>query len=381
MFYSKYQALWPVYIVIFVLSCSHADKITGPIISINVPIDGFKVEVGKSIPITPLIVNDNHSSYTWTLNGNVVSLDKILNFNPSKIGNYDIQLKVSNQIGSDFKTISIKAFSNFSPYITKVFDYKYGPGQHASIISADWNGSDFIGQPWTGSKIYTSLGGWGGYIIAGFDHPINNTTGKDFGVFTQPGPGSEPAVISVMSDVNNDGIPNDGDWLEIKGSEYSNPETIHNYQVTYLKPTINGNVTWNDNLGHHGELIPGFGSTSWWWSGYGTKAEVVFTGEKLPNAYQNTSNNSGQENWALRAGLFSFGYGECYSNLDYNAALKANLFDLSDCVDKNGHSVTVTNISFIKVQSGVFQIAGWLNEISTEVSGAVDLSLIDYPAN
>jgi PKD-like domain len=381
MFYSKYQALWPVYIAIFVLSCSHADKITGPIISINVPIDGFKVEVGKSIPITPLIVNDNHSSYTWTLNGNVVSLDKILNFNPSKIGNYDIQLKVSNQIGSDFKTISIKAFSNFSPYITKVFDYKYGPGQHASIISADWNGSDFIGQPWTGSKIYTSLGGWGGYIIAGFDHPINNTTGKDFGVFTQPGPGSEPAVISVMSDVNNDGIPNDGDWLEIKGSEYSNPETIHNYQVTYLKPTINGNVTWNDNLGHHGELIPGFGSTSWWWSGYGAKAEVVFTGEKLPNAYQNTSNNSGQENWALRAGLFSFGYGECYSNLDYNAALKANLFDLSDCVDKNGHLVTVTNISFIKVQSGVFQIAGWLNEISTEVSGAVDLSLIDYPAN
>ena len=381
MFYSKYQALWPVYVALLVLSCSQADKITGPIISIHIPVDGFKVEVGKTIPITPSISNDNHSNYTWTLNGNVVSSDKILNFNPFKIGSYDIQLKVSNQVGTDVKSITISAYSHSSPYITKIFDYNYAPGQHASIIPANWTGSDFIGQPWTGSKTFTSLGGWGGYIIAGFDHSIKNVTGKDFGVFTQPGPGSEPAVISVMNDANNDGIPNDGDWLEIKGSEYNNPETIHNYQITYLKPTSNGNVTWNDNQGHHGELVPGFSSNSWWWSGYGTKTEVVFTGEKLPNAYQNTANIAGQENWALRAGLFSFGYGECYSNLDYNTSLRANLFDLSDCVDKNGHSVPVSNISFIKIQSGVFQIAGWLNEISTEVSGAVDLSLIDYPAN
>ena len=111
MFYSKYQALWPVYIALLVLSCSQADKITGPIISINVPADGFKVEVGKSLPITPLIVNDNHSSYTWTLNGNVVSSDKILNFNPFKIGSYDIQLKVSNQVGTDVKSITISAYS------------------------------------------------------------------------------------------------------------------------------------------------------------------------------------------------------------------------------------------------------------------------------
>ena len=57
MFYSKCQALWPVYIALLVLSCSQADKITGPIISINIPDDGFKVEVGKSIPITPLITH------------------------------------------------------------------------------------------------------------------------------------------------------------------------------------------------------------------------------------------------------------------------------------------------------------------------------------
>ena len=268
-----------------------------------------------------------------------------------------------------------------SPYITKVFDYKYGPGQHAALIPSDWKGNDFIGQPWTGNKSFTSLGGWGGYIIAGFDHTVTNGTGADFAIFTQPGAGSEPGVVYVMNDANNDGIPNDGEWAEIKGSEYNHPETIHDYQVSYYKPVGNGNVTWKDNKGSIGELVPGFDTASWWWSGYGDKTEVVFTGEKLPNAYINSATQTGSESWVLRTGMFTYGYAECYYNLDYNNSLKANIFDISSAVDKAGNSVNLSGINFIKVQSGVFQIAGWLNEISTEVSGAVDLSLIEYTAN
>ena len=55
-----------------------------------------------------------------------------------------------------------------SAYVTKVYEYKYAPGQHASLISGDWKGNDFIGRPWAEGKTYTSLGGWGGYIVAGF---------------------------------------------------------------------------------------------------------------------------------------------------------------------------------------------------------------------
>jgi len=362
-------------------SCSKSEKLTGPIISFTIPSEGFKVEVGKSLPLIPNIVNDEKSSYTWELNGQVVSSLKSFTFTPSKIGSYSLQLKVSNDIGSDSKTIQISVFSNSSPYITKVFDYKYGPGQHATLIPSGWKGSDFIGQPWTGTKIYTSLGGWGGYIIAGFDHTIKNVDGADFGIFTQPGAGSEPGVVFVMNDTNNDGIPNDGDWFEIKGSEYNNAETIHDYQVSYYKPVGNGNITWKDNKGNGGELIPEYGTDSWWWGGYGDKSEVDFTGVKLPNVYINSSTQADSENWIIRPGLFSFGYAECYYNLDYNNSLKANLFDISGAVDKNGNKANLSGISFIKVQCGVFQIAGWLNEVSTEVSGAVDLSLIEYSAN
>ena len=57
------------------------------------------------------------------------------------------------------------------------------------------------------------------------------------------------------------------------------------------------------------------------------------------------------------------------------------MFDISNAVDKTGNKVNLQGITFIKVQSGIFQVAGWLNEISTEISGAVDLSLVEYTAN
>lgn len=362
-------------------ACSDAGKLSGPLITIDIPTDGFKVEVGKSLPLNPTVINGEKSSYTWEVNGEVVSSSKSFTFTPSKIGNYNFLLKVSNDIGSDNKVIPVSAFSNFSPYITKVFDYKYGPGQHANLIPSNWKGDDFIGQPWTGTRQFTSLGGWGGYIIAGFDHSVKNVDGADFAIFTQPGAGSEPAVVFVMNDANNDGIPNDGEWAEIRGSEYNHSETIHNYQVTYYKPVSNGNVTWKDNKGNIGELKPVVESPSWWWSGYGDKTEVTFSGVKLPDAYKNISNQADNENWVVRSGMFTYGYAECYNNLDYNNSLKANLFDISNAVDKAGNKVNLPAISFVKVQSGVFQIAGWLNEISTEISGAADLSLIEYTTN
>ena len=371
-----------IFILLLLLeSCSQSAEVKSPIIDLKEPVDGFKIEIGKSLPLQPIILNGSQSTYAWTVNGTIVCSSQVFTFTPSRIGEYNLQFKVTNQSGSDTKSISVKAFSSFSPYISKIFDYQYAPGQHASLIPSDLKGADFIGQPWTGSKIYTSLGGWGGYIVAGFDHSVVNNEGADFAVYTQPGAGSEPGIVYVMADTNNDGLPNDGDWLEIKGSEYNNPETIHNYQVTYYKPVGSGNVKWSDNKGRSGELIPAFNSSSWWWEGYGNKNQVTFSGSRLPDAYINNSTQPDVENWLVKPGLFTSGYAECYYDLDYNSYLKANLFDISSAIDQSGNKVNLSHINFIKVQSGVFQIAGWLNEISTEVSGAADLSLIEYVQN
>ncbi len=285
---------------------------------------------------------------------------------------------ILSSCSKDLATDAIGAVtSNQSAYVTKVFDYQYGPGQHANLVLPTEKGKNFVGEPWTNGKTFTSLGGWGGYIVAGFDHPIINTNGSDFAIFTQPSVASEPGVVYVMADSNNDGLPNDGPWLEIMGSEYFHPETTHNYQVTYYKPGTSGYVTWKDNQGKLGELVPGFGADSWWWQGYGDQKSVTFTGERLPDAYQNTSKDPTVELWLPRTGLFRYGYAECYFNEDYNSKLKANFIDISAAVDVTGKPANLTSINFIKVQSSVFQIAGWLNEVSTEISGAADIHLLD----
>ena len=86
---------------------------------------------------------------------------------------------------------------------------------------------------------------------------VSNTNGPDIALFTQPSVGSEPGVVYVMDDTNNDGLPNDGVWFEIKGSEYNNTETIHNYQVTYYKPGTSGFVTWKGQSGQNRYFGPG----------------------------------------------------------------------------------------------------------------------------
>lgn len=264
-----------------------------------------------------------------------------------------------------------------SPYVTQVFDYLYAPGQQASLLPANANGADFVGEPWINNKSFTSLGGWGGYIVAGFDHAVQNSDGPDFCVYTQPSVSSEPGVVYVMEDSNGDGLPNDGEWMEIKGSEYNHPETLHNYKMTYYKPGSSGLVTWIDNRGNSGSLVPHYGTGSWWWQGYGDKTSITLSGERLPDAYFNSSKDPATEYWLTRPGLFQFGYAECYNNQDFNTKLKANFFDISSAVDASGQPAQLKSIRFIKVQSSVFQVAGWLNEVSTEVSGAADVHLLD----
>ena len=93
-----------------------------------------------------------------------------------------------------------------SPYITEVFDYVYGPGQHSKLAKAS-DISNLIGTPASDKWLY--LGGFGGYVIAGFNHNVLNGDGADFEVFSLAGASPEPAVVYVMCDDNGDGKPNE----------------------------------------------------------------------------------------------------------------------------------------------------------------------------
>jgi hypothetical protein len=70
---------------------------------------------------------------------------------------------------------------------------------------------------------------------------------------------------------------------------------------------------------------------------------------------------------------FSWGYAENMYGTDYDSNVAANKLDISNALDAAGNPVNLTSIRFIKVQTGVFQQAGWTNEVSSEVRGAKDL--------
>ena len=61
-----------------------------------------------------------------------------------------------------------------------------------------------------------SLGGFGGYIVVGFDHSIQASGGYggyDFSITGNQFSGSsEPGVVWVMPDENGNGEPDDGPW-------------------------------------------------------------------------------------------------------------------------------------------------------------------------
>jgi len=361
--------------LLFLVSCSKTESPLPPEITMNIPAQGYEVVAGAQLSLIAQASNADGASYTWTNQGTPVSQEQTYNFVSEVPGVYQIGLTVATTQGKASTQFNVTVTS--SPYITKVFDYQYGPGQHADSITGN-ESSNFVGEPWADGKSFVHLGGWGGYIVAGFDHTVKNRDGYDFAVYAQPGASSEPGVVYIMKDTNGNGKPDDGLWLQLKGSEYNNTETIHNYEVTYYKPaTDSDNVTWKDNQGNSGELVPNYSTGSWWWSGYGDKTKVTFDGERLPDAYVNTSTDSSTESWALRDGLFTRGYAETYNNQDYDTNLKANRFDISDAVNADGSPANIDGIDFIKVQSSVFQIAGWLNEVSSEVSGAVDLNMLN----
>ncbi len=266
------------------------------------------------------------------------------------------------------------AYEDSSAYITAVFDYAYAPGQHASDRRSE-DANLFIGQP--DRDVY--LGGFGGYIVAGFDHDVPNADGADIEVYSS-GADAEPAVVYVMCDENANGLPDDT-WYELAGSEADHEATIRGYELTYYRPEEGGNVRWRDNQGNSGELLEGYKkdpvtdtylpTDSWWWAEADADS-VTFSGTRLPDAYYNASTTD-VPYWTTFSELFTWGYAENVKGTDYDATTRANRLDISNAVDASGQPVHLESIRFIKVQTAVFQQAGWLNEISSEVKGARDL--------
>lgn len=275
-----------------------------------------------------------------------------------------------------------------SPYITKVLDYRPAPGQFVNTMPVYMEGdtqetmnSKVLETVGNGKKEMITLGGYGGYVIVGFDHTIQNVKGeKDFRVLGNAFIGnSEPAIVMVAYDKNENGKPDADEWYELAGSEYSKDTTIKGYEITYFRneeghepiPDLDNfltdltNCLWTDNQENKGYVQKNIYHDQEYFPQWIAENQMIFKGTLLPK----NGVDRGPEvtpRWVLNA--YDWGYADNTKGGD--------MFDIGWAVDGAGKSVELPGVDFIKVYTGVNQYCGWLGETSTEFMGIEDLHVL-----
>ena len=273
---------------------------------------------------------------------------------------------------------------------TIVFEYTPAPGQFINETkTGGFTGNEKTPETASAyaeqrmeSGAFVSLGGFGGYIVVGFDHSIDNTGSYDFGITGNSFKGSsEPGVVWVMQDENGNGKPDDT-WYELKGSETGKESTIQNYSVTYYRPSEPQQpVKWTDSEGNSGEVdyLKAFHQQDYYYPLWIKEDSYTLTGTCLEGRNYDQSGNGTY--WVNAE--YDWGYTDNFSEIDRlsnddnaNAGANANYFKISNAIDEKGNPVDLKYIDFIKVQTGCNTKSGWLGENSTEVFGFFDYSMI-----
>lgn len=400
-------------------SCSSDDNYTlkKEDVTVEVPKEGVTASVNKEVVIDVVSISDEGVHYEWFLDDESISTNKSLVYTFVEAGEYDLKLVVTqDQSRFEFKVLltinldgKVTPVEDATPYLTKVFDYMPAVGQFTNKLpeykegdtQEDMN-AKVLAQIGNGKKSMITLGGYGGYVVVGFDHTIENRPGlRDFRVLgnafyaagnpdpTAPVGGScEPGIIMVAYDSNGNGKPDENEWYEIAGSshkdvtkelfyakgiENGNDMNFHSdFEITYYKPEVEPEtaedkleyIRWEDNKGNSGYKVKNGFHNQPYYPLWAKGDKLTFKGSRLP---ENGIDESGQGNYYVLYKLL-YGYADNEKNDSDDSAI-----DIDWAINSKGQKVKLPGVDFIKVYTGVNQENGWLGENSTEFTGIVDL--------
>ena len=316
------------------------------------------------------------------------------------------------------------------PWLARVFEFRPAPGQFVNTmpicrigepvdsvlarcnraicgrvdtVTAIVDGETITRVDTTWAEGMISLGGYGGYVVMAFDHPVVNMHDYDFEIwgnsFTSDqdsrGGSSEPGIVMVGVDSDGDGVPSDGDkWYELAGSEYDNPKTQHDYTITYYRPdenkprtpsTVDPNlndttyIRWTSN-DVNPDSTSGYMSRNiyhpqpYWPLWLQNEQTMTFSGSKLRCNGLNQGGNGNYSYYVLY--FFDWGYADNLPNnpdrIPVEDGIHSPGFKIDWAVDEQGNHVNLTHIDFIKVYNCVNQYCGRIGETSTEIAGGID---------
>lgn len=371
----------------------------GDVPMVNLGIDDvYYIPRMKKLVLQPALTGE---SYQWTVDGEIVSTAKDYIFIAAAEGRYEIELKIidpDTPYDFTFDVNVIHEEVEYSPYISKVYEYCPAPGQFVNEMPRFEAGDSYESilrkteESISGTNdVMITLGGFGGYVTFGFDHTVMNIPGeKDFRIWgncfyelLQPekkGGSAEPGIVMVSLDSNSNGLPDD-EWYELAGSEYYAPSTKHGYAITYHRPDPARPIVadednslddiyyikWDDNAGNAGYMPKNIFHNQDYFPKWVTNDAISFSGSLLP---PNAEDLSGYGAYYV---LYSYPWG--YVDNHPNEYADLNSFDISWAVDSEGNRVDLPGVDFIRVYTGVNQYCGWLGETSTELSRAQDLHI------
>lgn len=389
-------------------------------INVSAPEGGFTLKVNQLLKVEVTSASDEGISYQWFLDEKSVANTKKFEHMFEVGGEYNLKLVVTQADTRYEYPFRVKVeFPDVTPpsgdptaYITKVFDFMPAVGQFTNALPVYEDGDT---QETMNAKVLAaigndergmvSLGGFGGYVVVGFDHTIKNVSGKrDFRVLgnafyananpdsNAPEGGScEPGIIMVAYDSNGNGVPDDNEWYEIAGSAHEDPakepwyakardngsdvNLYRNYEITYHRPDQEPTtaeekekyIRWEDNYGHSGYKVKNIYHSQPYYPRWAKGDKITFRGTCLP---QNGIDESGAGNYFVLY-KFRYGYADNETNKKDDSAI-----DIDWAVNPKGQKVHLPGVDFIKVYTGVNQENGWLGECSTEVMGIEDLHIL-----
>ncbi len=362
-------------------------------VEVNFDSDIRATTVGRTIRIPANVPSTKSMTFEWYVGGKKIEGQEghILTYEANTLGTYEVKVVAKKGDKRGEKTLTLQVVEPnkyYRPYVegvnskdkVKVFEFLPAPGQFVNerYVVNTMEEACAYAEERLKQHAYISLGGFGGYIIVGFDHSVKNTGDYDFAIEGNSFKGSsEPGIVWVMQDENGDGLPNDT-WYELKGSETGKPETIQDYEITYYRPLAKkANTMWTDSRGNRGEVDwLGFHQQDFYYPNWIKNDTYMLRGTCLASQ---TFDQSGQGTYWVNP-EFDWGYADNFSPIDrltddinYNAQPNANHFKISYAIDHNMQPIQLDYIDFVKVQTGLNTKAGWLGENSTEVFKFIDI--------
>jgi len=339
--------------------------------------ENYELLLGDTLSIDAEILNlSPEANFSWEMNNEEISTAQNLNYIFKESGTFNLQFKaVANNdsllrnyqliVNDPYELYFRPKTENSSEFISEIIDYKPAPGQYINkSYGTPEDAQNIVG----GKSKVLSLGAWGGYVLFTFDHTIENReNAKDLVVYGNAMNGlSEPGIVQVSFDENGNGLPDD-QWFELAGSAHSAEKTIFNYNITYTNPEEYSNIPWVDSEGKQDSIkVNTYHTQNYYPLFIEEQDELTLKGTRVYPTIK-------LEGFASIEGL-EWGYVDNFDE-EYTT-YGGNAMELDWAIDAEMNPVNLKGIDFVKVYTGAQGNVGWLGEISTEIKGASDLSMI-----